>query len=169
LQFKKNLILTTFVALTMVTLGQSRADTIEVLELRQVKNHFERNRFWSDSIITLRQQVTFNDPGIIDEEFTQLLTIKLFQQINKTDRKVFDVVKDSSLISCSYDRLSVWNWSEKKTVRTGQVRVISAGKRAVVLKLDLTVHEPGKGTYIYRGVRKFTKTKPLDKYRYVLN
>ena len=85
------------------------------MELKELQNYTEGNFFWRDSGITLRQETTFNDPKVIDEEFTQLLTIRLSPAINLTMGKTFYLIKDSALIKCTYVRLSVWNWSEKKT------------------------------------------------------
>ena len=168
LQFLPTILSVFFSFSALTAAGQNKNDTIQVLELRELKNYSEGNFFWGDSGITLRQETTFNDPKLIDEEFTQLLTMRLSPAINLTAGKTFDLIRDSALIKCTYDRLSVWNWSEKKTSIVGQITVLSTTKRKIELRLDITVTEMNKGVHVYSGTRLFKKSKPLTTYSYKL-
>jgi hypothetical protein len=155
--------------LTHAVFGQNTSDKTEVLELIKNSNYQERNKFWHDSGITLRQEVAYNDRHIIDEEYSQLLTIKFLDVAKMTDQRIFDAVKDTSIIRFFYARLSVWNWSEKKTKIEGQVKLISKSKTKIELEFNIRVIEPGKGSYVYNGKRKFRKSKPLVRYSYRLD
>ncbi|HWJ27451.1 MAG TPA: hypothetical protein VNS32_12980 [Flavisolibacter sp.] len=169
LQFIKTIISTLFICSALISLGQDKVDTTRLLELNQAKNYKEGNYFWRDSFITVLQELAYNDPKIIDEEFSQYLTIRFLQKPYLENNKSFDVVKDSNLIKCSYDQISVWRWSEKKTLISGQVKVISTKRRTIELEFNLTVTEPGKGIYLYRGIRRFKKSTPVIKYSHRLD
>jgi len=152
----------------LIAAGQNTNDTTQVLELKELKDYSEDNFFWRDSGITLRQETTFNDPKVIDEEFTELLTMRLSPAINLKTAETFDLIRDSALIKCTYNRLSVWNWSEKKTSIVGQITVLSTTKRKIELRLDITVTEMDKGVHVYSGTRLFKKSKPMTTYSYKL-
>jgi|GEM_PF-4998689 len=168
LQFKKTYILSLFIALAPYTFGQTKGDTIRVLELKEKNNYKEINKFWSKADFTALQEVAYNEPTMIDEEFTQVLLINFLQEPKMLDKRLIDIESDTASIQCSFRRLSVWNWSGTRNSIAGKIRIVSITRRTIELEFDLIVTEPSRNIYIYKGKRKFKKSKPLEKNDYRL-
>ncbi len=160
LQFTKTIILTLFIFSTLHSWGQ-KTDTTRLLELIQAKNYREINACWGDSIITFRQTLIYQDSTVLEDHSTQLLTVRFLHATELKDNKLFDVDNDRTLIRCSYERISLWNQSKNETTISGQVRVIAIKEKTIELEFDLTVVEPKTGIHLYKGIRKFTRTKLL--------
>jgi len=159
LQLKKTILLTLLIANTLAALAQTKVDSIYVLELKNKTNYTERNHFWVDSTITLQQEVFYDDPKIIDEESTQIFTIHYPHKSEVVNKAIFDIPNDSSLIKCSYQRLSPWNWFKKELPIKGQIRIINSTKKEIKIEFNLTVVEHKKLICIYRGIRVFKLSK----------
>jgi hypothetical protein len=146
---------------TQILFGQNSIDTTSVLSLQQKTNYKEASKFWRDNDIVLWQEVTFNDPNIIDDEYSQILSISILDSAIVAGQRLFNLVNDSAIVKCTYDRLSPWNWSKKIIKTVGQLKIISLTKNRIETEFDLIITEQGKGIYIYQGKRVFKKSKPL--------
>ncbi len=141
--------------------GQSQPDTTDILGLVKRDNYKELNKFQRDSSVTIWQEVFFNDPYKIDEEYEHTLVINISDEKSISKGKTFDLTDDSSLVKCRYQRISPWNWSERSTSIMGKLTIVSMTKQRLELAFDLMVIENKKGIYIYKGNRIVRKTKPV--------
>ena len=141
--------------------GQNSIDTTSVLNLHQKTNYKEANKFWRDNGIVLYQEVVFNDPNVIDDEYSQMLSISILDSAILAGQRFFDLTSDSAIVKCSYDRLSPWNWSKRNVRIVGHLKIILVTKNRIETEIDLVVTEQDKGIYVYRGKRLFKKSKPL--------
>jgi hypothetical protein len=152
----------TIVLLLIFCAGDCFAQTTKVLRLKNKINFAEENNLLTDTSFTLEQKVWYNRPNTIDEEYGLILTINIKDTLQAKLLKTIDVNKDSSIIQCNWDFLSVWNW-EKETVKMeGIIRVISLTKKAVIAELKLKVTDYRFNhtiVYVYDGTRTFTKEK----------
>ncbi|MBX9784481.1 MAG: hypothetical protein K2X48_14425 [Chitinophagaceae bacterium] len=104
----------------------------------------------------LIQEVSYNKRYTVDEEYSLILTIKIIDPEKLKSPGFADAGKDTSIIKCVFDFSSVWDWGEEDTVMCGTVSLVSAMKRSIKLKFDLTVNNLRKNrTYVYRGIRNF--------------
>ena len=147
--------------LTQTLFGQNSIDTTSVLNLHTKTNYKEANKFWRDNGIILYQEVAFNDPNIIDDEYSQILSISILDSAIIAGQRIFDLANDSTILRCTYDRLSPWNWSKRNVRTVGHFKIISLTKTRIETEFDLTVTEQGKGIYVYQGKRIFKKSKPV--------
>jgi hypothetical protein len=146
---------------TQTLFGQNSIDTTQVLKLYQKANYKETNKFWRDNGIILYQEVVFNDPNVIDDEYEQVLSISIYDSAITAGQRFFDLVNDSLIVKCTYDRLSPWNWSKRNVRFVGHFKIISFAKNRIEIEFDLTVTETGKGIYAYQGKRLLKRSKPL--------
>lgn len=133
------------------------AQETDVLTLKDGKYHSEQNIL--DKNFTLVQQVLYDVPGSIDEEYNLLLYISFPDAPKARQLKTLDV-KDSSLIKVRFDIFSVWNWEEENTATSGHITILSWTSTSVRVNFDLIVQDNRrKREYVYRGTRTFIRTK----------
>jgi hypothetical protein len=152
----------TIVLLIIFCTGNCFAQTTKVLRLKNKINFTERNALLTDTGFILEQKVWYNRPNTIDEEYGLILTINIKDTLQAKLLKIIDVNKDSSIIQCNWDFLSVWNW-EKETIKMeGIIRIISLTKKTVIaeLKLKVTDHRFNREiVYIYMMVKELLLKK----------
>jgi hypothetical protein len=159
--FIKAIILFLFISSTLHSYGQNKFDTTKLLDLHQTTGYMERNSCWGDSIITFAQTITYQNPNIVNDQSIQILKVRFLHGNELKDGNIFDVEKDNLSIRCSYERHASWNGSKNETTISGQVRVILITEKTIELEFNLTVTEPKKGIYVYKGIRKSTRKKVL--------
>ncbi|GAO43217.1 hypothetical protein FPE01S_02_03210 [Flavihumibacter petaseus NBRC 106054] len=149
--------------LPFFTQGQSQDKVIDIFQLKQTSFFKETNSFKSDSTFTIRQKVFYNEPYKKDEEYSHLLTITIFDNSKLDSTNTFNLEKDASAITCSYDKSSVWNWHAEKTSISGQVTIISKTAKKAKLKFEITVLDSSHQTkLVYTGIRTFNRVKTIN-------
>jgi hypothetical protein len=130
------------------------------LRLKEKRYYAEKNTFSSDTTVNLRQEVCYNKPGVIDEEYCFILNIIISDTLKAKQLKKIDLAKDSSIIKCTWDLLSVWNWEDESTTISGIVTIVSWTKKAIEVDLNVEAYDNRhKEGYSYKGRRRFSKTK----------
>jgi hypothetical protein len=133
------------------------AQTIKVLSLKHKKYFKEKDQFNSDSTLYILCEVCYNKPGWIDDEYCQSLTITVKDKQAFYNATILDIEKDTLILSCSYNRLSVWNWDGPKNTMSGKIKIISFTED--MIKLDIDVLISAKEKYLYKGTRIFKRTR----------
>ena len=156
----KKLLLTILLSeLTAFCFGQ----TTYVLNLKK-KNYFsEKNQFYFDSSLKVIQEVSYDRPNVVDENYSLILSINIKDISKATLKNNLDLTKDTNLITCHFDILSVWNWEEEKTSINGSINIVSYTTAKIEVKFNIVVIElRNNRTYIYKGTKTF-KNKPVLK------
>jgi hypothetical protein len=138
--------------LSLCSFGQ----TVDVLQLRSKRHFTEKDEFYKDSSINILCEVCYNNPNVIDEEYCRSITFTINDTLKFRNSKILDIEKDTAIIICSYNRLSVWNWNEVKNKITGYIQIISMTDNEI--KLDLNIIVRAKEEYRYKGKRTFLKS-----------
>lgn len=142
--------------LSLCSFGQ----TVDVLQLKNKRHFTEKDEFYKDGSMYILCEVCYNNPNVIDEEYCRSITLTIKDTLKFRNAKTLDIEKDSAIISCSYNRLSVWNWNDVKNKISGFIQLISMTDK--VIKLDLNITVKAKEEYRYKGQRRFLKsTVPL--------
>jgi len=138
--------------LNLCSFGQ----TVDVLHLRSKRHFTEKDEFYKDSSITIVYEVCYDNPNVIDEEYCRSITFTIKDTLKFRNAKTLDIEKDTAIISCSYNRLSVWNWNDVKNKVSGYIQIISMTDNEIKLDLNITVR--AKEEYRYKGKRTFLKS-----------
>jgi hypothetical protein len=162
MQFKAIILSSLFLLIVSTGWTQTTADTLKLLDFGRNKNFTERNKFRIGSPIILTQEINYNDPNSIDEEYSKLLTITIDAKSFRS-KQFFDIVRDSALIKCYLQKTSVWNWDGTKSVVSGSLQILRANTREIEVSLNVLVVKEDKDIMLYRGVRTFIRE--IDKKR----
>jgi hypothetical protein len=150
----------TILLLLIIVSVSSIAQTTHVLKLKDKRNYSEQNILFSDSVIIFVNEVCYNEPNTIDEEGCFILKLTLIDTTKARQLKKVDVAKDTTVIKCLFDYLSVWNWEEERTTITGVVGILALTKKSIAVSFNVKVIDNRRNrTYIYIGNRTFEKSK----------
>lgn len=150
---KKIIVCVFSLQLSLCSFGQ----TVDVLQLKNKRYFKEKDEFYKDSSIYILCEVCYNNPNVLDEEYCRSITLTIKDTSKFRTAKTIDIEKDTAIISCSYNRLSVWNWNGVKNKIKGQLQITSITDKKIKLDLDITVK--AKEEYKYKGRRTFLKVK----------
>jgi len=149
----KKIIASLFVLqLSLCSFGQ----IVDVLQLKSKRHFKEKNEFYKDSAMYILCEVCYNNPNVIDEEYCSSITLTIKDTMKFKTAKIFDIERDTAIISCSYNRLSVWNWNDVKNKISGTIQLVSLTNNTIKLLLNITVKT--KEEYSYQGQRAFLKS-----------
>jgi hypothetical protein len=152
----------TILSLLIFCAGNCFAQTTKVLQLKNKINFTERNTLLTDTGFILEQEVWYDQPNSIDEEYKLVLTINIKDTSKAKQLKTIDVNKNSSVIQCNWSHRSAWNWKKDGIKTEGTIRIISLTKTAVIAELNLKITDYRFNhtiVYVYDGTRTFTKEK----------
>lgn len=138
--------------------GTSAGQSENILKLKKKPYYSERNHYSSDSSVALIQEVCYNKPKTVDEEYCVILKLQFIDPLKAKELKTLTIGKDSSIVQCSFDFQSVWNWEDEKTSISGSIQLLDWTKTAVKLRLDLQILDHSrKKIYSYEGIRSFKR------------
>jgi len=127
--------------------------------LHRLKNHpnfSERSVITSDSVKTLVQDVLYNRPGVIDEEYSYMLRYKLIDTTAAKEKRILDLSKDTSIVKTQYFLASVWNWSEPNNLVSGTIEVVHWETNKIILKQNVYVEDYVEKEQVkFIGIRTF--------------
>lgn len=111
---------------------------------------------FSDSASTVYESFFYNEPGVVDEEYSLEVWITFKRPLDSLVHVRLTLPDDSALVRVVYDRSSVWNWEEEHYAVTGTLRIDSHQNGWISLKHDLVVVEKGEygSTLRLRGERR---------------
>jgi hypothetical protein len=136
-----------------------KSQPVYVLSLKDQEYFSEKNTFSFKKPTTLVQEVSFNVPGALDEEYWITLTLKI---VDTGKAKQFRVVnlRDTSVIKCEFNWQSPWHWEKRETTISGSIMIISWTRTFIEAGLDIEVFDYNfKRSYIYTKKRIFSKAK----------
>ena len=105
--------------------GFSSAQIIKILTPPKKKYFKERGQYNSDSTLYILCEVCYDEANTIDEEHCNSTTVAAKDKPAFYKAVVLDIEKDTSIIKCYYDRLSVMNRVKLKNKITGTIQIIS--------------------------------------------
>ena len=135
----------------------SFGQTVDVLQLKTKRHFTEKDEFYRDSSMYFLCEVCYDNPNVIDEKYCRSISLTIKDILKFTNSKTLDIQKDTAILSCSYNRLSVWNWNDVKNKISGNIEIISITDKEIKLDLDILVR--AKEEYRYKGKRTFLKSK----------
>ena len=109
---------------------------------------------------TLYQDIGYNSPGVIDEEFSYTLNLIFLDLATAKTKKKLDLTRDTAIIRSKYGVFSVWNWDDEDNKVSGQIEIITWSKRSVTIKENVFIYDVRrneKRTFI--GTRTFKRRK----------
>lgn len=131
--------------------------TEHVLSLQDKEYFKEQNTFFPGGPVPgFIQLVHYDKPQSGDTEPPRQLKVLLLDTVALKKEKVFDVEKDTAIIRCYFDILSVWDWyGEEDNTIAGTIRILSWTPTTMQVKLDLRVTRKRNEYYLYNGTRTF--------------
>jgi hypothetical protein len=129
-----------------------------LLTYQHKKYYKENSIITSDSIFELYQNVCYNRPGVIDEEFCYVLTLKIIDTSAAKTKGILDLQADTLIVKAGYGIFSVWNWSDENNKVSGQIEIIKWDKNEVVLRENIQANDfSRKETKKFIGTRTFKR------------
>lgn len=137
----------------------ARSQPVNVLSLKDQAHFSERNTFSSENYTILVQEVNFNVPRALDEEYWITLSLTIIDTA-KAMRSQWLSLRDTSAIKCVFDWTSAWLWQDRETAISGRVKINSWTKESIEADFDIEVFDYNfKRSYIYNKKRTFLKAK----------
>lgn len=110
----------------------------------------------ASNMVELRQIVSYGRKGVIDEEYSIILSFEFHDRSTLVPKKVLEVEKDTAWVSVEYDILSVWNWEKENAAISGWIKVLSIGDDSIRIRERIKVHdERNERILSFRGSRTF--------------
>ena len=129
-----------------------------ILNYKSQQYYEEYNTIESDSIFKLSQNICYNKPGLIDEEFCYCLTLQFTDIAVAGPKKILNLFKDTATIISRYRINSIWNWDDENNKITGKVRKVKWSKDEITLKENVTVTDYRRNKIKrYAGTVRFKK------------
>ena len=148
--------------LQIIAYGQK--DTINLLTLKDQTDYYEFNEIVSKKPVSLHQEILYNEPGVIDEEFWYEMRFTFNNDSLPLIQSVINLETDTSIMDFRFEICSVWNWegSDKDTnyYVSGEIEILSWNKKTITLRENIIVHDKRKNkTWKLVGIRTFIKKK----------
>lgn len=128
-----------------------------LLTYKHKKYYKDNSIITSDPTFKLYQNVCYNNPGVIDEEFCYYLTLKFIDTTSAKTKMIIDLQTDTLIVKAGYGIFSVWNWSDENNKVSGQIEILKWEKNEITLNenvkaVDLRRKETKKfvGTRTYK-------------------
>jgi hypothetical protein len=123
------------------------------------KKYFKENSIiTSDPTFKLYQNICYDRPGIIDEEFCYSLTLRFIDTTAARTKRILDLQTDTLIVKAGYEIFSIWNWSEENNNISGQIEILKWDKNEVLLKENIkAVDFRRKETRKFAGTRTFKR------------
>jgi hypothetical protein len=129
-----------------------------LLTYKHKKNYKEKSIITSDPNFKLDQNVCYNRPAVIDEEFCYHLTLKFIDAAAAITKRILDLQADTLMVKAGYGTVSVWNWSDENSKVTGQIEILKWDKDEIILKENIRVIDlRRKETKRFMGTRSFKR------------
>ena len=120
----------------------------------------EKSIITSAREFTLYQDIYYNVPGTIDEEFVYTLTLVFIMPKLVHKRRVLDLASDTAIVKSKYGVFSVWNWSDENNLVSGRIEILEWRKRKVTIKENISVWDKRRNKRVkFIGTRTFTRQK----------
>lgn len=149
----KRVICTVIVLMILASCRQAN-----LLTYKRKQYYSESSVISRDSVLTLYQNVCFNIPNMMDEEFCHTLKLSFTDTLAAKTKKVLDLEKDTALVKAQYSRFSVWNWDSENNQLKGRVEILTWDSSGILLKEKVMVYDyRRKTTRRFTGTRLFTR------------
>lgn len=138
----------------MLTILASCCSRTNLLTYNYQKYYEENSIITSDSTFKLYQNICYNKPGVIDEEFCYYLTLKFTDTTAAKTKRILDLQTDTLIVKAGYGIFSVWNWSDENNKVSGQIEILKWDKDEVILKEKVQATD-----YRRKETKKFIGTR----------
>jgi hypothetical protein len=129
-----------------------------LLTYKNKKYYYENSIITIDSIFKLFQNIRYNRPGVIDEEFCYCLTLNFIDTTAAKTKRIIDLQMDTSIVKVGYGIFSVWNWSDENNKVSGRIEIVKWDKNQVILKENIkAVDFRRKETMKFVGTRTYKR------------
>ena len=129
-----------------------------LLTYKHKKYYKENSIITSDSTFKLYQNVCYNKPGVIDEEFCFDLTLKFIDTTAAKTKRILDLQSDTLIVKAGYGIFSVWNWSDENNKVCGRIEILKWDKDEVIVKENIqAVDFRRKETKKFVGTRTYKR------------
>ena len=129
-----------------------------VLTYKNRQHYKENSIITSDTVFKLYQNVCYNKPGVIDEEFCYDLKLTFLDTAAAKTKKTLDLQIDTNIVKAEYGIFSVWNWSNENNKVAGQIEITQWNSDKVTLKENVIVTDyRRKETKKFKGTRTFIR------------
>ena len=156
----RSTILSVFLIITSICFGQSA----KPFHPKYRRFYSEKNTFWSDTAVRLKQKVCKNYNHIIDLTHCHTLSIIISDSLKAKQLKTLNINRDTTIIKCLFDSRSVWDMSKKEATFNGTIHINYWKKDSINVRLHITVvDERHHKTYKFKGSKTFTRTINVDK------
>ena len=128
-------------------------------------NNYKNKKYFKESTLiqdknptSLKQSFCYNKPGVIDEEFCYELFINFIDTNKAKEKKTLNIQLDTNIVSCSFGRFSVWDWSGGQKTLTGNIEILSWKNSSITIKQNIKIKElKNNTTKNIKGIRSFKK------------
>jgi hypothetical protein len=149
----KKLILTNCILIILAPCSQTN-----LLTYKHKKYYSENSIITSDSVFKLYQNVCYNRPGVIDEEFCHELTLTFLDTTAAKIKKILNLATDTLIVKSHYGIFSVWNWDDENNKVSGQIEIINWSNDGITLSENIITNDQRrKEIKKYKGTRTFNK------------
>lgn len=123
------------------------------------RQHFKENSIiTSDTIFKLYQNVCYNKPRVIDEEYCYYLKLTFLDTTAAKTNKTLDLQTDTNIVKAEYGIFSVWNWNNENNKVSGRIEITLWDKDKVTLKENIVATDyRRKESKKFKGIRTFTR------------
>ncbi len=129
-----------------------------LLTYKHKKYYKENSIITNDSIFKLYQNVCYNRPRVIDEEFCYELTLKFIDTSAAKTKRTLNLQADTLIVKASYGIFSIWNWYDENNKVSGEIEIIKWDKNEVVLRENIKANDFNrKETKKFVGTRIFKR------------
>jgi hypothetical protein len=131
-----------------------------ILNLKHLPFYKESSIFSRDPIYTLTQEVTYNKPGTVDEEYSYDVKFVFMNGSEAKLKKVLDLSMDTAIVKSYFSFNSVWNWLDPEDFNfVGTIEILDWQKNKITLKEDFFITTRNKPKLKYKGIRTFLQKK----------
>ena len=149
----------TFLSLLLSATVRGQSDK-NLLAYKDSIYYTERNIILTDKQFSLHQDIWFNVPGVIDEEFAYTLTLVFLEPEAARKRKVLNLSTDTTIVKSTYGVFSVWNWSDENNQVSGKIEITEWKRRRITVKENISVLDIRRNERLkFVGTRTFKRQK----------
>jgi len=104
----------------------------------------------------LESNYFYNEPGVIDEEFTRMVIVKIHNLDSVKLNKIYEI--NNPLFQVETSSFSIWDWSNKKTYELkGYIVFREVSKRRIIAYLNIDLIENKESRKIIDKLLEYKK------------
>jgi hypothetical protein len=94
----------------------------------------------------------------MDEEFFYKLTFKFIDTTAAKQKRLINLVADTTILKCYYSIFSIWNWSDEHYTMKGDIEIVEWKYNSITLKENVFINDIRRKKKLkFKGKRTFIK------------